>query len=67
MYSDAFPDVLLSKFVYLGGRTGHLGAGDMLANMADVVEQQLIGPGEFAVILGCGSGFTWSTAVVEAV
>jgi 3-oxoacyl-[acyl-carrier-protein] synthase III len=67
MYSDAFPEVLLSKFVYLGGHTGHLGAGDMLANMADVTDQQLIGPGEYAVILGCGSGFTWSTAVVEAV
>jgi 3-oxoacyl-[acyl-carrier-protein] synthase III len=36
----------------------------MLANMTDVVEQRMIEPGEYAVILGCGSGFTWSTAVV---
>jgi 3-oxoacyl-[acyl-carrier-protein] synthase III len=50
--------------IYLGGRTGHLGARDMPATVTDVVEQRMIEPGEYAVILGCGSGFTWSTAIV---
>jgi 3-oxoacyl-[acyl-carrier-protein] synthase III len=67
MYHDALGEPLLFKTIYLGGRTGHRGAGDMLANMTDVVEQRMIEPGEYVVILGCGFGFTWSTAVVQAV
>ncbi|CAO5245887.1 3-oxoacyl-[acyl-carrier-protein] synthase III C-terminal domain-containing protein [Frankia sp. AgKG'84/4] len=57
---------LQGKLTHLGRRTGHLGAGDMAANMADIVEQRMLEPGEFAVVLGCGGGFTWSTAVVQA-
>lgn len=67
MYHDALGESLLPKMIYLGGRTGHLGAGDMLANMTDIVEQRMIEPGEYAVILGCGAGFTWLTAVVQVV
>jgi 3-oxoacyl-[acyl-carrier-protein] synthase-3 len=59
-------DELSAEIVLLGGRTGHLGAGDMLANMADIVEQKLLAPGDFAVVAGAGGGFTWSTAVVQA-
>ncbi|NDZ79364.1 3-oxoacyl-ACP synthase [Streptomyces sp. SID10853] len=66
MYEKALDRSLLAKTVLLGGRTGHLGAGDMLANMADIVEQRMLNPGEYAVVLGCGSGFAWSTAVVQA-
>ncbi|MGI5403149.1 ketoacyl-ACP synthase III family protein [Streptomyces sp. CA-135486] len=58
--------LLKAETVLLGGRTGHLGAGDLLANMADIVSQQLLEPGEFAVVCGGGGGFTWSTAVVQA-
>ncbi|SNQ47161.1 3-oxoacyl-(Acyl-carrier-protein) synthase-3 [Frankia canadensis] len=66
MYDRALGEQLLARTVQLGTRTGHLGAGDMVANMADIVEQKMLEPGEYAVILGCGSGFTWSTAVVQA-
>ncbi|MCX5142751.1 MULTISPECIES: 3-oxoacyl-[acyl-carrier-protein] synthase III C-terminal domain-containing protein [unclassified Streptomyces] len=58
--------LLKAETVLLGGRTGHLGAGDMLANMADIVTHRMLMPGEFAVVAGAGGGFTWSTAVVQA-
>ncbi|MFD9622456.1 ketoacyl-ACP synthase III family protein [Streptomyces virginiae] len=58
--------VLKAETVLLGGRTGHLGAGDMLANMADIVSHRMLRPGEFAIVAGAGGGFTWSTAVVQA-
>ena len=49
----------------LGGLTGHLGAGDMLAGFAALVDQKLIAPGETALVLSAGGGFTWSCAVVR--
>ncbi|MCL8015538.1 3-oxoacyl-[acyl-carrier-protein] synthase III C-terminal domain-containing protein [Streptomyces sp. AS02] len=47
--------------------SGHLGAGDMLANLAHISANSELHPGDFAVVIGGGGGFTWSCAVVEAV
>jgi 3-oxoacyl-[acyl-carrier-protein] synthase-3 len=66
MYLSVLEGELKDKIVRLGARTGHLGAGDMLANMADVAERRMLAPGQFAIIAGAGGGFTWSTAVVQA-
>lgn len=52
--------------VDFGGLTGHLGAGDMLANVADLTTCGPLSPGEHALILSSGAGFTWSCAVVTA-
>ena len=49
-----------------GADTGHLGAGDTPANLADLVASGLIGPGETAVAVSGGGGFSWSAAVVRA-
>jgi 3-oxoacyl-[acyl-carrier-protein] synthase-3 len=66
MYLSVLDGELKDKIVQFGARTGHLGAGDMLANMADVAQRRMLAPGEFAVIAGAGGGFTWSTAIVQA-
>ncbi len=53
------------KIQWLGGRTGHLGAGDLLANLADLHDGGDLLPGDIGVVTGGGSGFTWSTVVVQ--
>jgi 3-oxoacyl-[acyl-carrier-protein] synthase-3 len=37
----------------------------MLAGFAALVDQKLIAPGETALVLSAGGGFTWSCAVVR--
>jgi 3-oxoacyl-[acyl-carrier-protein] synthase III len=66
MYGGVVADELTAELVWNGLHTGHLGAGDMLANMADIVENGMLRPGELAVVAGAGGGFTWTTAVVQA-
>lgn len=50
----------------LAGRTGHLGAGDLAANLADIITEQRLETGAVAAVLGAGGGFTWTCAVVRA-
>jgi 3-oxoacyl-[acyl-carrier-protein] synthase-3 len=66
MYGEVLDGDLKPKYRHLGSRTGHLGAGDMLANFADIADQELLAPGEYAVVVGAGGGFTWSTAILQA-
>ncbi|MGW6685974.1 ketoacyl-ACP synthase III family protein [Streptomyces sp. NPDC054961] len=49
-----------------GRETGHLGTGDLVAGLHEVVSRCALGPGEFGLLLNAGAGFTWSCAVVEA-
>lgn len=48
-----------------GRRIGHLGAGDQFAGFDHLVSSGRLGPGDRAVIVGLGGGFTWTIAVVE--
>lgn len=50
----------------LAGRTGHLGAGDLAANLADIISEQRLETGAVAAVLGAGGGFSWTCAVVRA-
>jgi 3-oxoacyl-[acyl-carrier-protein] synthase III len=50
----------------LAGRTGHLGAGDLAANLADIVAERRLEAGAIAAVLGAGGGFTWTCAIVRA-
>lgn len=50
----------------LGRRTGHLGAGDSAANLAELHASQRLGSGEVALLLSLGGGFTWSCITVQA-
>jgi 3-oxoacyl-[acyl-carrier-protein] synthase-3 len=46
--------------------SGHLGAGDMIANIAYIWDSALLTSGDIAVLIGGGGGFTWSCAVIQA-
>ncbi|MFH8292802.1 ketoacyl-ACP synthase III family protein [Streptomyces sp. NPDC018059] len=49
-----------------GRATGHLGAGDAAAGLADLVRSRALRPGEAALVFSAGAGFTWSCLVVQA-
>jgi 3-oxoacyl-[acyl-carrier-protein] synthase-3 len=66
MFGGVLEDVLpKADILRLGARTGHLGGGDVIANLADVRTAADLAPGDIAVITGGGSGFTWTTVLVE--
>jgi 3-oxoacyl-[acyl-carrier-protein] synthase-3 len=48
-----------------GRRVGHLGAGDQIAGLHELVTSGRLAPGGRALLAGIGAGFTWSAAVVE--
>ncbi|SMC48535.1 ketoacyl-ACP synthase III family protein [Kibdelosporangium aridum] len=49
----------------LGRETGHLGAGDSIANLADIDAAGMLAPGEIVLLLSVGNGFTWSCLAVR--
>ncbi|CCH15754.1 ketoacyl-ACP synthase III family protein [Micromonospora lupini] len=49
----------------LGRATGHLGAGDLNANLADLGRGDWLGPGDHALVLNGGGGFTFTAMVVS--
>jgi 3-oxoacyl-[acyl-carrier-protein] synthase-3 len=59
---EGMPNV---EAVYLGAETGHLGAGDFLANISDVIRLNLLGPGELGLVLSSGGSVSWACAVIE--
>ncbi|MCN9244852.1 ketoacyl-ACP synthase III family protein [Streptomyces sp. RY43-2] len=65
MYMPVVRELLGAEPVQFGARTGHLGCGDVVANLADIVRERLLAPGEFALALTGGGGFTWSCLVVQ--
>ncbi|WP_248965814.1 ketoacyl-ACP synthase III family protein [Sphaerisporangium perillae] len=54
-----------TEVIDLGRDTGHLGAGDSIANLADLHAGNLLAPGEVALLLNTGNGFTWSCISVR--
>lgn len=65
-YQPAIDELLpAAEQLGLGSRTGHLGAGDVIANLAEILGQGLLQPGEYALLLTGGGGFTWSCVVVQ--
>ena len=50
-----------------GKDTGHLGAGDTAASLAEISRKGLLGPGEYALVISAGAGFTWSCLLVSGV
>ncbi|MHA6761708.1 beta-ketoacyl-[acyl-carrier-protein] synthase family protein [Streptacidiphilus sp. PAMC 29251] len=54
-----------AELLDLGRETGHVGAGDLNASLADLADQELLAPGEFALVLNGGGGFTFTAMVVS--
>ncbi|MEU6106024.1 ketoacyl-ACP synthase III family protein [Streptomyces flaveolus] len=55
-----------AELLDLGRHTGHLGAGDAVAGLADLVGSRLLAPGQAALVYSAGAGFTWSCLLVQA-
>lgn len=65
-YHPAVRELVGAEIVSLGESTGHLGAGDAAANMASIVSGRMLEPGELALVVSAGAGFTYSCLLVEA-
>ncbi|MGW2663212.1 hypothetical protein ACWCW7_19815 [Nocardia tengchongensis] len=61
----ALPEPLRGRGVVLGAATGHIGGGDALANLADIVSDDGMRAGELALLVTTGAGFTASCLLVE--
>jgi 3-oxoacyl-[acyl-carrier-protein] synthase-3 len=64
-YLPAVDGLTAAKVLDYGADTGHLGAGDTAANLRQVHEDDLLRPGEVAVLVSAGAGFTWTALVIE--
>ncbi|MEU0965921.1 3-oxoacyl-[acyl-carrier-protein] synthase III C-terminal domain-containing protein [Streptomyces sp. NPDC005917] len=67
MYSEAMDPRLVPTLHCERDTTGHLGAGDFLANLDHLRRTDLIADGQYALVIGGGGGFTWSAALVQKV
>ncbi|GAB2519364.1 3-oxoacyl-ACP synthase [Nocardiopsis aegyptia] len=62
-YVKPLSEVTSAPALLLGETTGHLGAGDAAAGLADLVP--LLAPGDHALVVSAGAGFTWSCLLVS--
>ncbi|MFI2200764.1 3-oxoacyl-[acyl-carrier-protein] synthase III C-terminal domain-containing protein [Streptomyces sp. NPDC020192] len=67
MYRDAIDPRLVPTLHCERDTTGHLGAGDFLANLDHLRRTDLLADGQYALVVGGGGGFTWSAALVQKV
>ncbi|BBC32792.1 hypothetical protein SGFS_040860 [Streptomyces graminofaciens] len=63
-YIPPLTDVTSAQVLDLGRATGHVGAGDLNASLADLARTDLLEPGQFALVLNGGGGFTFTAVVV---
>ncbi|KUO04433.1 hypothetical protein AQJ67_11895 [Streptomyces caeruleatus] len=47
------------------GEVGHLGAGDHFAGLNDLMERRAVHPGDLVLLVGGGTGYSCTSAVVE--
>ena len=67
VYRPAIDEISSAPVFDLGTATGHLGAGDAVANLADLLAADPWAEGELFLLISAGAGFTWSVAVVEVI
>lgn len=65
VYYPALPRGL-PRPLELCSETGHLGAGDLLANLAHIQDNQLMSPGEYGLLVNVGMGFNVTAVIVGA-
>lgn len=51
----------------LGREVGHLGAGDQIAGLNHLLEQQRLAPGDLVLLFGVGVGFSFTASVVQII
>jgi 3-oxoacyl-[acyl-carrier-protein] synthase III len=59
-------DCVPATAVDVGRATGHLGAGDAVAGLAELIDGRMLAAGEAALVFSAGAGFTWSCLLVQA-
>ncbi|MDQ0714720.1 3-oxoacyl-[acyl-carrier-protein] synthase-3 [Streptomyces luteogriseus] len=64
-YIPPLTDVTSAEVLDLGRATGHVGAGDLNASLADLARTDLLEPGDHALVLNGGGGFTFTAVVVS--
>ncbi|MHC9296506.1 ketoacyl-ACP synthase III family protein [Mycobacterium sp. LTG2003] len=65
VYYPALP-AGMPKPLQLAAETGHLGAGDLLANLAHIHDQKLLDTDNYALLVNVGMGFNTTAAIVQA-
>lgn len=65
-YRPALAEITKAELLDLGRDTGHLGAGDAAANLAALHARGHLRPGETALLISAGAGYTWSCIAVRA-
>lgn len=66
-YAPTLTQVTGAELLRMGEDTGHLGAGDAAACLAQLHREKLLGADEYALVVSAGAGFTWSCMLVGAV
>ncbi|WP_037682692.1 beta-ketoacyl-[acyl-carrier-protein] synthase family protein [Streptomyces cellulosae] len=64
-YIPPLADSTPAELLDLGRTSGHVGAGDLNANLADLASGDLLEPGQYALVLNGGGGFTFTAAIVS--
>jgi 3-oxoacyl-[acyl-carrier-protein] synthase III len=64
-YRPALEGLTKASVTSWGEHTGHLGAGDIIANLDRAVSSGSLRPGHVGLFVSAGGGFTFSCAVVE--
>ncbi|GAA3041389.1 hypothetical protein GCM10010448_24990 [Streptomyces glomeratus] len=64
-YIPPLTEVTPAEVLDLGRATGHVGAGDLNASLADLARTDLLEPGSYALVLNGGGGFTFTAVVVS--
>jgi len=65
-YRPAVGGLTRAQILDFGRETGHLGAGDAIANLADVHVAHRPRAGEIVLLVSAGAGFSWSCVAVRA-
>jgi 3-oxoacyl-[acyl-carrier-protein] synthase-3 len=65
-YLPVLTEALRAEILPFGRTTGHLGAGDTAASLAELRRGDMLSPGEYALVVSAGAGFTWSCLLVSA-
>ncbi|MFF4872655.1 3-oxoacyl-[acyl-carrier-protein] synthase III C-terminal domain-containing protein [Streptomyces sp. NPDC090109] len=64
-YAPPLSELTGAELLRPGADTGHLGAGDAAASLAELHARRMLGPGEYALVVSAGAGFTWSCLLVS--
>ncbi|MFC5802655.1 3-oxoacyl-[acyl-carrier-protein] synthase III C-terminal domain-containing protein [Streptomyces formicae] len=64
--SGVVPPPGKAEHIHLASATGHLFAGDLAANLAHLIRRRRLMPGQYALLVNVGAGFTATCVVVQA-